>query len=94
MSIVVIVTGGLVLIGLAVIVGVMDGRSQRNAWKRLAEQRRLQNLRDQALDAREEALAEEGRELWEWEGQLIRAAEYGGCPACEIRRQRGERPAS
>lgn len=88
------ILGVLVLAGLAITVGVLDSRSQRAGWDRLAAQRRLQAARNLALDEREEALAEEGRELWDWEGQLIRAAEHNGCPACELRRQRGERPAS
>jgi hypothetical protein len=88
------IVGTFVLIGLAVTVGVLDGRSRRAGWSRLADQRRRQSARSRALDEREEALAAESRELWEWEGQLIRAAEGGGCAVCELRRQRGERPAS
>ena len=93
MLIFIIATGTAVLTGLAVLVGRLDGRSQRAAWRRIAEERReLAEMRHR-LAEQIEALAEEGRELWEWEGQLIAAAECGSCPACELRRRRGERPA-
>jgi hypothetical protein len=35
-------------------------------------------------------IARHRRELSEWERELIRAAESGGCPACRLLRERGE----
>ncbi|WP_433276612.1 hypothetical protein ACQPZA_35045 [Pseudonocardia xinjiangensis] len=81
------------LVGLAVAIGVESG-SYRNGRRGIAAARRELAERSRQLDEREEGLAVEGRELYEWEGQLIRAAECGGCPICELRRLRGERPAS
>ncbi|SDH05995.1 hypothetical protein [Pseudonocardia oroxyli] len=88
-----IAVGGGVLLGiLAVLIGLADGFSQRSAWNRIAAERKALDEREQALDERSESLADEARELWSWEGQLIAAAEHGGCAACELRRRRGERP--
>lgn len=94
MLLTVALTGTFVLIGLAVVVGSLDGRSHRAAWSELAARRRELVERAEALDEREESLAEESRELYRWEGQLIQASEHGGCAACELRRVRGLRPAS
>lgn len=96
MSIVIsiVIVGGVVLAGLGVLIGLIDARSQRSAWSRIAAERRALAEREHELNERTEALADEARELWEWEGQLIAAAEQGGCAACELRRRRRERPAA
>jgi len=81
------------LTGLVVAIWV-ESDTQGDGQRRIALRRRKLAERSRGLDEREEALAEERRELYEWEGQLIRAAEYGGCPECELRRLRRDRPAS
>ena len=92
MLIAVVIAGGMAVVGLAVVIGYLEGHAQRAAWSTIAARRRALAEREQNLDERAEALAEEARELWEWEGQLIAAAECGGCPVCEMRRRRGDRP--
>lgn len=87
------VVGLLALVGLAGIIGLTESGSLRSAWVRIATERRSLAEHARMLDEREEALAEEGRRLYEWEGQLIRTAESGRCPACELRRRHGDRPA-
>lgn len=51
------------LIGLAVVVGVLEGRSQRAAWVRIAEGRR-------ALRVLQDSIADERAELVAWESAL------------------------
>ncbi len=84
MLVIVIVVGIAFIVGAAIVIGV-DSDSRTSGWRNLAEERRI-------LSERAAALAVESRELWEWEGQLIRAAESGRCPVCELRRLRGEHP--
>lgn len=72
--------GGMsVLIGLALLVGALEGRAQREAWRRIAAERR--------------AIGHTRRELLEWEAGLIRAAESGNCPRCRLQRIDGVDPA-
>lgn len=94
MLLTVALTGTFVLIGLAIVVGNLEARAQRTAWADIATRRRQQVDRDHALDEREASLAEESRELFRWESQLVQATEHQGCPACELRRIRGQRPAA
>ena len=93
MLISIVTIGAAVLAVLAIVVGRLEGRSQRAAWRRIADERRTLAEMWRRLYEQIEALAEEERELSAWEGQLIAAAECGQCPACELRRRRGERPA-
>jgi hypothetical protein len=88
----VIVVGLVTLAVLAVLVGSVDECSQRGAWRKIAKERRALAECEIRLEDRARALAEEARELWDWEGQLIAAAECGGCPACELRRRRRDGP--
>lgn len=55
--------GLIVLIGLAAVVGRLDGRANRDAWAAVAGKRR-------ALAEWERSLAEHRDELVEWEGAL------------------------
>jgi hypothetical protein len=94
MLILVIVVGVAVLVFLAVAVGRIEGGSQEAAWRNIARQRRDLAERSRLLDERAEALVVKEHDLWEWEAQLVATAYSGGCPVCELRRSRGERPAS
>jgi hypothetical protein len=72
-----------VLIGLAVRIGDLQAKEQ--AWDRIAAERRnLAELR-RALDQR-------AAELYQWESELVRAADSAACPVCALRRQRGLPP--
>jgi hypothetical protein len=64
----------LVLLGLATLVGVIDGRSQRSAWNRIAVARRGLFEVGQALDDRETALDVREDEL-DARSRRLRAAE-------------------
>ena len=55
--------GMLLLLGLAVVVGALEGRAQRAAWSRIAAARR-------ALGERERALHEQRLDLLAWESAL------------------------
>jgi hypothetical protein len=77
MLVTVAVTGMLVLLGLAALVGIVDGRAQRSAWNRIAATRRRLNgiqeilgAREMALDAREEELDARARRLHAAERRL------------------------
>lgn len=61
--------GLLVLIALAVVIGLAQGRAEELARRRIARHR---------------------RELWEWERELIAAAESRGCASCKLLRERAE----
>ena len=69
MLVVVTICGLVLLLFLAVTVGYAEGRAQRDAWVRIAAER---------------------RELWEWEQELIEAAEARGCAGCRIWRRRAQ----
>ena len=94
MLISVIIVGTVVLVGLAVAIGRVEGGAQDSAWRRIAHERHSLAEQRRLLDGQVEVLAEKERELWAWETQLVAATESAGCPICELRRRRGERPAS
>lgn len=60
--------GIIVLLGLAVVVGRLEGRANRDAWLRIAEKRR-------ALADLERHLAEQREELLDWESALSEESE-------------------
>lgn len=60
--------GIIVLLGLAVVVGRLEGRANREAWLRIAEKRR-------ALADLERHLAEQREELLDWESALSEESE-------------------
>ncbi len=80
---IVIVIGGVILVVIAVAVGRVEGMSQRDAWSKIAVERRELGRLRRALDERAD-------ELWAWESEL--AADGARCPVCALRRQRGQRP--
>ncbi len=90
----VIAVGTVVLVGLAVAVGHIDGGAQKRAWRRIARGRRDLAEQHRLLDDQAAALVERERELWDWEAQLTAVGNSQGCPVCELRRRRGERPVS
>jgi Tfp pilus assembly protein PilV len=92
MLISVIAVGVGVLVALAVAIGRIEGGAQEAAWRHVAAERRDIAEQHRLLDEHAEALAEKERELWAREEQLADAAASRGCPVCELRRGRGERP--
>jgi hypothetical protein len=71
------------LVALAVRIGDLQAKQQ--GWERIAiERRRLAELR--------RVLDERAAELYQWESELVRAAESAGCPVCDLRRRRGLPP--
>ena len=82
---IVIVIGGVILVVIAVAVGRVEGMSQRDAWSKIAAERRELGRLRRALD-------EPADELWAWESELAAAADGARCPVCALRRQRGQRP--
>ena len=90
-----VIGGGVAaLVGLAIAVGRIDGGAQEAAWRHIAAERRDLAEQRSLLDDDAAALAEKERELWHWEAQLVAAVQSEGCPVCQLRRRRGERPAS
>lgn len=71
------------LVGIAVRIG--DLQAKQDGWDRIAAERRRLAERRRALDELEV-------ELYERECQLLRAANPGTCPVCELRRRRGLPP--
>ena len=92
MLISVIAVGTVVLVGLAVAIGRIEGGSQETAWRHIAAERREIAEETRLLADHAATLVEKERELWEWEAQLVAAAASRGCPVCELRRRRGDRP--
>jgi hypothetical protein len=82
---IVIVLGGVALVVIAVVAGRAEGMSQRDAWSKIARERRELGELRRLLDERAD-------ELWEWESQLAAAGDGARCPVCALRRQRGQRP--
>jgi hypothetical protein len=82
---IVIVIGGVILVVIAVAVGRVEGMSQRDAWSKIAVERRELGRLRRALDERAD-------ELWAWESELAAAADGARCLVCALRRQRGQRP--
>jgi hypothetical protein len=80
------------LAGLAIAIGRIEGGAQEAAWRHIAAERRDLAEQRHLLDDDAAALADKERELWRREAQLIAAARSNGCPVCELRRGRGERP--
>jgi hypothetical protein len=56
MLVMVAVVGGLVLVGLAIVIGVLESRSLQAAWGRVAVARRVVEDRTHELDERELAM--------------------------------------
>jgi hypothetical protein len=65
---IVVAAGLVVLLGLAAVVGAVEGRAQRSAWTRIAARRR-------ALAALEESLAAQRAELLDREIALVEEVE-------------------
>jgi hypothetical protein len=84
MMVATIAVGVVLIVGLAVLVGVLDGQARRASWLRIAERRRELADQTRELAERAEWLVGLDLDLHRREQELARDLELGTCRTCGI----------